>query len=81
MPRYAQCRKDFEYLESIAELDDWAEYHADMHLLLQNPTKAKAAEFYNKMIGQWLWEHVLHRKQSLTPKMVQIRDRHNAAVV
>lgn len=76
IPRYSQCRKDFEYLQSIDDLDDWAEVQGDLHLLLQRPTKANAADFYSRMIDQWLFEHEHKRGQSLTPRMQKIKDRH-----
>lgn len=54
---YKQVRKDFEALERIAELSDQVELDAEREQLMQNPTKAKAAEMYHAAIELWFREH------------------------
>lgn len=80
MISYAQSRKDFEFLESIAEMDDWAELQGDLHLLMQSPTQKKATEFYVRAIRLWFFEHGAKRKTPLTAKQKKIRDRYDAYV-
>jgi len=57
MPPYETVRRDFEYLESVAELDDCVEIDAQMFDLLRNPTKRKAALIYEGAICSWFQEH------------------------
>jgi len=54
---YAQTRKDFEFLESLAELYDQVELDARREELMQTPTRAKAAELYRSAISLWFVEH------------------------
>lgn len=57
MPIYDTVRRDFEYLEGVAELDDCVEIDAQVFDLLRNPTKRKAAEIYEGGICAWFGEH------------------------
>lgn len=57
MSHYARNRRDFEFLESLIELDDLVEIDAEVIYLMQEPTKAKAAEMYANAIDLWFREH------------------------
>ncbi len=57
MSRYDIARRDFELLESFAELSDQVELDAMRIELMQRPTKAKAADMYEMGIRLWLSEH------------------------
>lgn len=54
---YSEARADFEYLETLAELDDQVELDAQREALMQNPTKTFAAKLYVSAIRLWLQEH------------------------
>ncbi|MBN04490.1 hypothetical protein [Ponticaulis sp.] len=54
---YAKCRRDFETLETFAELDDAVEIDSMRTWLMENPTKAAAADLYERCIGNWFYEH------------------------
>lgn len=54
---YATVRRDFEYLESIAELDDQVGLDAARLTLMENPTKAQAAKMYLSGILSWFSQH------------------------
>lgn len=58
--RYAKARAAFEYLESLAELDDQVELDAEREGLMRNPTKTKAADMYEAGIRLWFREHAPH---------------------
>ena len=58
--RYDKARKAFEYLESLAELEDQVELDAERESLMRNPTKSKAADIYEKAIRLWAGEHAPH---------------------
>jgi len=77
MLSYVQTRKDFEFLESIEQLQDWAELQGDLELLMREPTKQKAAEFYRSAIGLWFMEARL-AKRFLDANAKRIRKRHDA---
>lgn len=55
--RYEQARADFEFLESIALLDDQVELDAERENLMRNPTKSKAAWMYESGIILWFGQH------------------------
>lgn len=55
--RYAQARDDFEYLETLAELEDQVELDAQRTDLMRNPTKLRAAKMYEGGISLWFQEH------------------------
>lgn len=57
MTTYAKARRDFEYLESVAELDDQVELDADRLALMREPTKARASRMYIEGITFWFGEH------------------------
>lgn len=57
MLTYAQARSDFEYLESLAELNDQVELDSDRLDLMQNPTKETAKRLYMSGIRLWFLEH------------------------
>lgn len=48
---YVQARKDFEYLESVAELDDAVEIDAQVFSLLRSPTRKTAEAIYRRAIS------------------------------
>lgn len=54
---YNRARADFEALERIAELSDQVELDSNRESLMQNPTKARAAEMYESAIRLWFNEH------------------------
>lgn len=54
---YAKARSDFEYLESLVELDDQVELDSQRLDLMQEPTRAKACELYEAGIHLWFGEH------------------------
>jgi hypothetical protein len=58
--RYDKARAAFEYLESLASLDDQVELDAERENLMRNPTKAKAADLYEMAIRLWAGEHSPH---------------------
>lgn len=68
---YAQVRKDYEYLETFAELDDQVELDAERENLMRDPTKARAAQMYESAISLWFTEH----PDFDTPKIRRIRER------
>ena len=57
MKSYAKCRRDFEFLETIAELEDQVELDAARKYLMENPTKEFAAGMYHSGICLWFKEH------------------------
>lgn len=57
---YADVRRTFEYLESLAELTDQVELDASRIDLMRTPTKAMAASMYLSAIHMWLAEHGSH---------------------
>lgn len=54
---YAAARADFEYLETLALLDDQVELDAEREWLMRDPTKARAASMYVAGISLWFGEH------------------------
>ena len=52
MVSYAKCRADFEYLESVAELDEQVDLDARRLELMENPTKQTAAEIDDVSVPQ-----------------------------
>ena len=72
---YGKIRKDFEYLESIRELDDWVEIQGDMEALMREPTKANAADYYLSCIGLWMQEAKLDHEK-LTRRAESIAKRY-----
>lgn len=61
MKRYSTVRRDFEELEGIAELSDQVELDSERLSLMQEPTRAKAAQMYASAIDLWFREHGLER--------------------
>jgi len=59
MPGYAQTRKDFEFLESVVELDDWVTLMDEIEWFMQTPTKAFATKLYEGAISVWFSEQGL----------------------
>lgn len=53
---YGRARKDFEYLETICELDDWVEIDGQVRDLMENPSKKRAEQLYESCIGLWFQE-------------------------
>lgn len=58
--RYAKARKAFEYLESLAILEDQVELDSEREPLMKNPTKEYAADLYEAGIRLWCREHMPH---------------------
>jgi hypothetical protein len=54
---YATARRDFEKLETIAELEDQVEIDSERLNLMQNPTKKVAMKMYESCISLWFLEH------------------------
>jgi hypothetical protein len=54
---YTQARRDFEFLETVAELYDQVELDAERLALMREPTRAKAAQMYRTAIALWFGEH------------------------
>lgn len=73
MSKYARARADFEYLESIVEVADLVEVDAQVFDLMQEPTKARAAEMYADCIDFWFSEHRTHHDDDY--KVRRIRKR------
>ena len=71
--RYAQARADFEFLESLAVLEDQVELDAEREPLMQNPTKAKAAAMYESGIASWFREHA---GRFVGPRVAEIAARY-----
>lgn len=71
MKRYEQARKDFELLESIAELSDQMELDAQRLTLMQNPCKRVAAEMYEAGIALWFGEHGISDSRA-----IKVAERH-----
>jgi hypothetical protein len=57
MPLYKTARADFEYLETLADLDDQVDIDSQREELMREPTKAKAADLYEQCISLWFGEH------------------------
>jgi len=57
MPLYKTARADFEYLETLAELEDQVDLDSQREALMQSPTKATARDLYCQAVGLWLGEH------------------------
>lgn len=54
---FAQAKKDFLFLETIAELDDQVTLMDDLHELMANPSRAMACKMYERAIDLWFDEH------------------------
>lgn len=48
---------DFKYLETLAQFSDQVEIDSEVHYLMEDPTKKRAAEMYEKCIEGWFSEH------------------------
>lgn len=70
---YARNRLDFETLERLAELSDQQALDEARESLMQNPTKAHAAELYDSAIQLWFRQH------GITPETAAIAKRHHIA--
>jgi hypothetical protein len=57
MGKYERARADFEYLETLAGLDDQVELDSEREALMREPTKFKAAAMYESAIRLWFGEH------------------------
>lgn len=73
---YAQARKDFEYLETIKELDDHVEIDAQVYPLLQNPTRKTAEQIYRSAISLWFSERWHEGWHSENRRVWKIADRY-----
>lgn len=75
---YAQARNDFEYLESVADLDDWAELQGDLLVLMHTPTKVMATTFYKRAIGLWFSENAINQDGKMSKGVRKIYERYSA---
>jgi hypothetical protein len=57
MTQHAKARADFEYLETLALLEDQVELDAGREALMRDPTKERAADMYCSGIALWFGEH------------------------
>lgn len=74
---YARARKDFEFLQTLAELNDQVELDAERQCLMENPTKRYAMGMYESAIRLWFHEHG-SQCGALDNRMVRaIAERHN----
>lgn len=71
---YQQARADFEYLESVAEVEDMVAMDADVWSLMRDPTKRRAEEMYLCSIRLWMAEHSANYADALD--VCEIADRH-----
>ena len=78
MHRYNQAREDFEFLESIVELDDQVELDAMRLDLMKSPTKSKAADMYEMGIRLWFSEH--RNVVDADGEIIEIGERHGIAL-
>jgi len=74
---YGKTRNDLEYLETIYPLDHWVEIQGDMLLLMENPTKKKAEDYYLSCILLWFGEARLDGRE-LNKRSKTIKDRYGA---
>jgi hypothetical protein len=54
---YAQAKKDFLFLETIAELNDQVTLMDELQNFMASPTRAFAANLYEQAIDLWFNEH------------------------
>jgi hypothetical protein len=71
--RYEEARAAFEYMESLVQLEDQVELDGARLYLMQNPTKAKAAEMYESAITLWLSEN---RNRELPQRACEIANKY-----
>lgn len=64
---YALVRKHFEQLETIRDCYEWGWVEENFRDLIENPSKPKAAEIYESLIGQWFIEHRDNHKSEILP--------------
>lgn len=70
---YARARKDFEYLETIEELDDWVSLMDDLTEFMQKPNKKFAQGLYENAISLWFGEHGVEGHEQ---RVVSIAERY-----
>ena len=75
---YDIARSDFEFLESIIELDDQVEMDAERLSLMRNPTKQKAAGMYSMGVRLWFKERRCNAPH-LAEGLEDIAERHDAS--
>lgn len=73
---YGRTRKDFEYLETLKELDDWVEIDGRVLELMRNPSKQSAEDMYQSCMSLWFTEAVRDGTE-LTRRARSIRDRYD----
>lgn len=74
---YDKARSDFEYLETIAILDDQVELDARRLELMQNPSKATACDMYESGIRLWFKEHGIKWSNS---RVLAIAEHYNPEI-
>lgn len=72
---YAKARADFEYLETLADLDDFVEVDAQICFFMRSPTKAFAEQLYLDCIQLWFQEARLAGRD-LTKRAQTIKERY-----
>jgi len=71
---YEKARADFEYLETIRELDDQVELDSQREWLMRNPTKESAKSMYESAIQLWFTELKLRPIADLPPRVNKIKN-------
>lgn len=71
---YEQTRRDFEYLEELAEVEDMVTIDAVVWDLMRDPTKKHAEKMYLSSINLWFGEHGGDFDDD--DRVLDIRDRH-----
>lgn len=54
---YAKARKDFEFLETVVQLNDWVSLMDDLEEFMRKPNKLYAQGLYERGIGLWFQEN------------------------
>lgn len=76
MATYAKARTDFEYLESIRELDDQVSLDSRRLELMKNPTKKYAKDMYESGIRLWFSEFRFRPIKDVPDRVFQIQGDH-----
>lgn len=61
---YALVREHFEQLETIRECYEWGWVEESFRDLIENPSKATAADIYERLIEQWFKENEEHHSHT-----------------
>ena len=75
---YKQVREDFEYIESLCELDDQVEIMANIDEFMRNPTKAYATGLYRSKLLMWFRERRFYGHAKLKDeRVIKIQQRYD----